>query len=148
MRFLDFYIEGKYETIHCAMYSRRHNIYLRTRFDGWGGQWWEVLEVSKVANNFFQKSMFGFCSYMGFIVLLFRSKYPNFANSERLQQSIEFTRSITQRMGVVLCKDSWNNDWGKFMCCILVFCFVKWGDGVKEIGSCDLCGFENFEKKG
>jgi hypothetical protein len=29
-----------------------------------------------------------------------------FGNSEELQQSIEFTRSFTQRMGVVLCNDS------------------------------------------
>jgi len=29
-----------------------------------------------------------------------------FGNSEELQQSIEFTRSFTQRMGVILCNDS------------------------------------------
>ncbi len=25
---------------------------------------------------------------------------------------------------------------------------VKWSNGVKEISSCDLCGFEDFEKRG
>ncbi len=59
-----------------------------------------------MASNSFQKSMFGFCSYLGFIVLLFKSKYVAFGNSKGLQQSIEFTRSIIHRMGVVLCKDS------------------------------------------
>jgi len=47
-----------------------------------------------------------FCLYLGFVVLLFKSKYPDFGNSKRLQQSIESTRSITEGMGVVLCKDS------------------------------------------
>jgi hypothetical protein len=41
-----------------------------------------------------------------FIVVLFKSKYPEFGNSKGSQQSIKSTRSITQRMGVVLCKDS------------------------------------------
>jgi len=41
-----------------------------------------------MANNSFQKSVFVFCSYMSFIVLLFKSKYLNFGNSKRLQQSI------------------------------------------------------------
>jgi hypothetical protein len=50
-------------------------------------------------------------------------------------------------MGVVLCKDFWNSDRGKSMCYILIFCFVKWRNGVKEIWSCDLCGFEDFEKR-
>jgi hypothetical protein len=34
MRFLNFCLGGKYETIYCAMYSRRQAIYLRTGFDG------------------------------------------------------------------------------------------------------------------
>jgi len=34
------------------------------------------------------------------------------------------------------------------MCCIPLFCLVKWSDGVKEIGLWDLCGFEDFEKRG
>ncbi len=59
-----------------------------------------------MANNSSQKSMFGFYSYLGFIVLLFKSKYSDFGNSEGLQESIESTRSIIHRMGVVLCKDS------------------------------------------
>jgi hypothetical protein len=59
-----------------------------------------------VANNYFQKSMFVFCSYLGFIVLFFKSEYPDFGNSKGLQHSIESTRLITQGMGVVLCKDS------------------------------------------
>jgi hypothetical protein len=31
------------------------------------------------------------------------------------------------------------------MCCILVFYFVKWSDGVKEIGLCDLCGLRDLQ---
>ncbi len=85
MRLINLYLKGKYETIYCAMYSKRQNIYFRIGFDGWSGESWEVLEVSKVANNYFQKSMFVFCSYLGFIVLFFKSKYPDFGNSKRLQ---------------------------------------------------------------
>jgi len=88
-------------------------------------EWWEVLEVSRTASKSFQKSVFEFCLYLGFIVLLFKNEYPNFGNSKGLQQSIESTSSISQRMGVVFCKDSWNSDWGKSMCYIHVFCFVK-----------------------
>jgi hypothetical protein len=69
------------------------------------GEWWEVLEVLRVANNFFQESVFVLCLYLGFVVLFFKSKYPNFGNSKGLQQSIKFIRSITKGMGVVLCKD-------------------------------------------
>jgi hypothetical protein len=47
-----------------------------------------------------------FCLYLGFVVLLFKNEYPNFGNFKGLQQSIEFIRSITKGMGVVLCKDS------------------------------------------
>jgi hypothetical protein len=70
------------------------------------GEWWEVLEVSKTANNSSQKSVLGFCSYLGFIVLFFKSEYLDFGNSEGLQQSIESTRSIIHKMGVILYKDS------------------------------------------
>ncbi len=59
-----------------------------------------------MANNSFQKSVFVYCLYLGFVVLLFKSEYPNFGNSKGLQQSIESTRLITKGMGVVLCKDS------------------------------------------
>jgi hypothetical protein len=69
-------------------------------------EWWEVLKVSKAANNFFQESMFMFCLYLGFIVLLFKNEYPDFENSKGLQQSIESTRLIIEGMGVILCKDS------------------------------------------
>ncbi len=31
------------------------------------------------------------------------------------------------------------------MCCIPVFCLVKWNDGVKETGSCDLCGLKDLQ---
>ncbi len=34
MKLVDFYLKGKYETIRCVMYFKRHNIYFRTRFDG------------------------------------------------------------------------------------------------------------------
>jgi hypothetical protein len=57
------------------------------------------------ANNSFQKYVFGFCLYLGFIVLLFKNEYLDFGNSERLQQSREFKKSIIHMMGVVLCKD-------------------------------------------
>jgi len=60
----------------------------------------------EAANNSFQESMFVFCLYLGFVVLFFKSEYPNIGNSKRLQQSIEFTRSMTEKMGVILCKDS------------------------------------------
>jgi len=111
------------------------------------GEWWEVLEVSRVANNSSQESVFVFCLYLGFIVLFFKNEYLDFGNSKGLQQSIESTRSIIEGMGVILCKDSWSSDLGKSMCCIPVFCFVKWSNGVKEIWSCDLCGYEDFEKR-
>jgi len=111
------------------------------------GEWWEVLEVLRAANNSFQESGFVFCLYLGFVVLFFKSEYPDFGNSKGLQQSIESTRLITEGMGVILCKDSWSSDLGKSMCCIPVFCLIKWNNGVKEIWSCDLCGFEDFEKR-
>ncbi len=82
--------------------------------------------------------------YLSFVVLFFNSKYPDFGNSRRVHQSIKSTRSIIKKMGVVLCKASWNSDWGKSMCCIHVFCLVKWNNNVKEIWSCDLYGFENL----
>jgi hypothetical protein len=44
-----------------------------------------VLKVLRAANNSFQKFVFGFYSYLGFIVLLFKSKYLDFGNSEGLQ---------------------------------------------------------------
>ncbi len=47
-----------------------------------------------------------FCLYLGFVVLLFKNEYLDFGNSKGLQQSIKSTRSITEGMGVVLCKDS------------------------------------------
>jgi hypothetical protein len=56
-------------------------------------------------NKFFQEFVFVFCLYLGFVVLFFKSEYPDFGNSKGLQQSIEFIRSITEGMGVVLCKD-------------------------------------------
>jgi hypothetical protein len=84
-----------------------------------------------VANNSSQEYVFVFCLCMGFVVLFFKSKYLAFGNSKGLQQSIESTRSIIERMGVILCKDSSSNDWGKSMCCILVFCLVKWSNSVK-----------------
>jgi hypothetical protein len=31
------------------------------------------------------------------------------------------------------------------MCCIFVFCLVKWNNGVKEIWSCDLYEFDNLK---
>jgi hypothetical protein len=34
MRLVDLCLKGKYETIRCAMYFERHNIYLRIGFDG------------------------------------------------------------------------------------------------------------------
>jgi hypothetical protein len=45
------------------------------------GEWWEVLEVSKVANNSSQEPVFVFCLYFGFVVLL---EYPDFGNSKGL----------------------------------------------------------------
>jgi hypothetical protein len=89
--------------------------------------------------------MFLFCLYLGFVVLLFKSEYPNFENSKRLHQSTKSIRSIIKGMGVVFCKDSWSNDWEKLMCCIHVFCLIKWNNGVKEIWSCDLYGLKNFK---
>jgi len=67
-------------------------------------EWWKILEVSKTTNNSFQEFMFVFCLYLDFVVLLYKNEYPNFGNSKGLQQSIEFTRSITEGMGVVFCK--------------------------------------------
>jgi len=49
------------------------------------GEWWEVLEVSRATNNFSQEFVFVFCLYLGFVVLLFKSEYPNFGNSKVLQ---------------------------------------------------------------
>jgi hypothetical protein len=44
--------------------------------------------------------------YMSFIVLFFKSEYFDFENCKGLHQYIEFTRSITKGMDVVLCKYS------------------------------------------
>jgi hypothetical protein len=115
------------------MYSERQSIYLIIGYDGWKGGMMRILKVSRAANNFFQEFVFVYYLYVGFVVLLFKSEYPDFGNSKGLLQSIESTRSITKRMGVVLCKDSWSSDWGKSMCCIPIFCLVKWNNGVKEI---------------
>jgi hypothetical protein len=48
------------------------------------GEWWEVLEVLKVANNSFQESMFMFYFCLGFVILFFKSEYPDFGNSKGL----------------------------------------------------------------
>jgi len=88
--------------------------------------------------------VFVFCSYLSFIILLFKNKYPDFGNSKRLQQSIKSTRSITQGMSVVFCKDFLNSDGGKSMCCILVFCLIKWNNAINKIGSCELCGLKDL----
>jgi len=48
------------------------------------GEWWEILEVLRVAINSSQKFVFGFCLYLGFIVLLFKSEYLDFGNFEGL----------------------------------------------------------------
>jgi hypothetical protein len=110
----------------------------------------------------------------GFYCRVFQKWVPWFENSKGVQQSIESIRSITQGMGVVLCKDFWNNDWGKLMCCISVFCLsnramvlrksncvicVVWGIynivcklelelQWKPNAIQDLCGSEDFEKRG
>ncbi len=34
MKLLDFCLEGKYEMIHCVIYSRKQSVYLRAGFDG------------------------------------------------------------------------------------------------------------------
>jgi hypothetical protein len=47
------------------------------------GEWWEVLEVLWTAINFFQKFVFGFCLYLGFIVLLFKSQYLDFGEFQK-----------------------------------------------------------------
>jgi hypothetical protein len=59
------------------------------------GEWWEVLKVLRVANNSSQEFVFVFCLYLGFVVLFFKNEYPDFGNSKKLQQSVEFTKSIT-----------------------------------------------------
>jgi hypothetical protein len=48
-----------------------------------------------MVNNSFQESMFVFCLYLNFVVLLFKSEYSDFGNSKGLQQSIESISSIT-----------------------------------------------------
>jgi hypothetical protein len=109
VRLVNLCFKEKYKTLCCIMYSERQSIYLKIECDVWIGEWWEVLEVSKAMNNSSQKSMFVFCSYLSFIVWLSKNEYPNFWNSKRLQQSIEFIRSITYEMGVILCKNSWSS---------------------------------------
>jgi hypothetical protein len=59
-----------------------------------------------MVNNSFEEYVFVFCLYVGFVVLLFNSEYLDFENFEGLQQSIKSTRLITERMGVIFCKDS------------------------------------------
>jgi hypothetical protein len=59
-----------------------------------------------MANNSSQESVFVFCLYLGFVVLLFKNEYSDFGNSKGLQHSIKSTRLITEAMGVVFCKDS------------------------------------------
>ncbi len=64
-----------------------------------------------------------------------------FGNSKKLQQSTEVMGSIIQKRIVVLCKTFWSSHWKKWICVVFLFlCFVKWSDGVKNIGLCDLCG--------
>ncbi len=48
------------------------------------GEWWEVLKVSRTANNSSQEFLFVFCLYLGLFVLLFKSKYLDFGNSKGL----------------------------------------------------------------
>jgi len=102
------------------------------------GEWWEVLEVSKAANNSSQESVFMFCLHLRFVVLLFKSEYPNFGNFEGLQQSIESTRSITKGMGVVLCKDSWSSDWRSW-CVIFLFSVLLNGAMVSRKSNRVIC---------
>jgi hypothetical protein len=90
--------------------------------------------------------VFVFCLYIWiYLFLFFKNEYPNFGNSKGLHQSIEFTRSITKGMGVVLCKDFWRSDLWKLMCCIHVFSLVKWNNDVKEIWLYDLYKSKNFK---
>ncbi len=75
------------------------------------GEWWEVLEVLRVANNSSQEFVFVFCLYLGFVVLFFKSKYLDFGNSKGLQQSIKYIRSMIEGMGIIFYKDFSSNDW-------------------------------------
>jgi hypothetical protein len=51
VRLVDLCFKEKYETFSSVMYSEKQSIYLKIGCDGWIGEWWEVLEVSKVTNN-------------------------------------------------------------------------------------------------
>jgi hypothetical protein len=50
------------------------------------GGWWEILKVSKAANDSSQEFMLVFCLYLGFFILFFKSKYLDFGNSKGLEQ--------------------------------------------------------------
>jgi hypothetical protein len=148
VRLVDLCSKRKYKTIHCAMQSEKQNTYIIIGFYGWVGGMMKSFRGLEISQQLFSKVCVCVLFVSVFYCFFFKSKYLDFRNSKRLQQSIEFTRSITLRMNVVLCKDFWNNDWGNSMWCIHVFCLVKWSKSVKEIGSWDLCGSKDFEKKG
>jgi hypothetical protein len=84
VRFVDLYLVGSTKAIHCAMYLERQSIYLRTRYDGWEGGMIKSFRGLKSDQQLSSKSMFVFCLYLGFVVLLFKSEYPNFGNSKGL----------------------------------------------------------------
>ncbi len=54
VKFVDLCLEEGTKIIHYTMYLERHNNYFRIGYDGWEGEWWIVLKVSKAVNNFFQ----------------------------------------------------------------------------------------------
>jgi hypothetical protein len=41
-----------------------------------------------MTNNYSQDFVFVFCLYLGFVVLLFKSEYPDFGNSKGLQHPL------------------------------------------------------------
>jgi len=141
VRMVDLCFKGKYETIRCAMYLERQNIYLRIRYDGWIGGMMRSSRGFENGQQIFSRVCVCVLFVFGFCCFDFEEWVPWFWELQRIT-----SRSITERMGVVLCKDSWSNDWGKSMCCILVFCLVKWNNGIKEIWLCDLCGSKDFER--
>jgi len=58
---------------------------IRIGFDGWKrGMMRSSTSFDSVANNSFQKFVFEFCLYLSFIVLFFKSEYPDFGNFEEL----------------------------------------------------------------
>jgi hypothetical protein len=142
--FLDLWLEGKYEWIRYAMYSGRQSFYLRVGIDGWGGEWWEVLEVSRAATNSSQNLCLGWYIF-GFCWLAFQQKVPSFLGTPKNCNNPLNSRGWSYKGKLWFFIRILEAVTGGSRCVVsLFFCFVKWNDGVKKTRFCDLCGLRDL----